>query len=71
MIPMAMRPMSITNRLGRPFPYEFRNRMPTTAPSPAGPMMKKKSSAVRSSTSVAKPGPIAPSTPMRLAAMPR
>ncbi len=41
-MPIATRPMSMTSRFGRPLPYELRKRMPTTAPRPAGPMMKKK-----------------------------
>ena len=45
--------------------------MPRMAPSPAGPMMKKKFSLVSPRTSVANPGPIAPRTPMRLELMPR
>ena len=45
--------------------------MPSTAPRPAGPMMKKKSSSDRRRISFAKPGPMAPMTPIRLAAMPR
>ena len=45
--------------------------MPSTAPRPAGPMMKKKFSGVRPRTSTAKPGPMAPSTPIRLEADPQ
>ena len=52
-------------------PYELRKRMPRTAPRPAGPMMKKKFSGVSPRTSTANPGPIAPSTPIRLELIPR
>ena len=45
--------------------------MPSTAPRPAGPMMKKKFSGVRPRMSTAKPGPMAPSTPIRLEADPQ
>ncbi len=70
-MPMATSPRSITSRFGIPLPYELRKRIPTTAPRPAGPMMKKKFCEVRPRMSTANPGPMAPSTPIRLDEMPR
>ncbi len=70
-IPIPISPTSMTSRFGISLPYELRNRMPTTAPSPAGPMMKKKFCDVSPRMSTAKPGPMAPSTPIRLDEMPR
>ncbi len=69
--PMATRPISTSSRFGIRPPYALRNRMPITAPSPAGPTTKKKSWDESPSTSRAKVGPTAPITPISDAAMPR